>query len=98
MHRGVFENALNTIGEDGEPDVYFNETKLEANVYEYLSNNLPKYVTDYKVSILFLDKESEMICTEYCKAVKVSLKATINYFFSYEKGLMFYASEGHVHE
>lgn len=99
MHRGVIESAINTIGDENEFEPYFNEDKLENNIKTYLNDNLPNYVTHYTLSYYYFYKDDGLICVSHnCNAIKVSLKATINYFFHYEKAISFFILEGKIHE
>lgn len=99
MYRGLFETVTATIDESGEPSAYFNKNKVEEYVTEYLANNLTKYVTNYEVSYYFFYEDSGLVCTSgNCTALKISLKADINYIFHYEKAMNYYISEGLKHE
>ena len=86
LYRGVIEASLITVGDDGEPTYpYFDEKALKENLYTYLDENLTRYVTHYTTGLYYFDPEDELMCTSHhCSAVKITLKADINYFFHYE--------------
>lgn len=99
MNRGVYETALATIGEEGNPEAYFDETKLKENVETYLSENMPFYIKTYTVAYYFFDYESDLVCTNhFCNAVKISIKCDINMLFHYEKGMDVIAKKGTYYE
>ena len=99
MNRGVIESAINTIRADEDFKPYFNEDKLENNIKNYLNDNLPRYVTGYTLSYYYFYNEDGLICTNHnCNAIKVSLKADLNYFFKYEKAISFFILEGKIYE
>ncbi len=95
MYRGLFETALATIDERGNPGAHFNEEKIEEYIPLYIGANMPKYVTSYTINYYYFDEETGLVCTShFCKALKISIKAHINYFFDYEKAMNFYVKEG----
>ena len=99
MYRGLFECALASINEEGNPGAHFDEKKIEEFVPLYLEENMPKEVTSYTVSYYYFDEESGLICTNhFCNAFKISLKCDINYLFHYEHAMNFYVREGNLHE
>ena len=99
MYRGMFECALASIDEEGNPGAHFDEKKVEEYVPAYLEKNMPKEVTSYAVSYYYFDEESGLVCTNhFCSALKISLKCDINYFFKYEHAMNFYVTEGKIHE
>lgn len=92
MYKGILESSVAYVDKDGYPiKPYFLQDTLEDYVTNYLDKNLTRYVTHYEASIYYFNKEDETICTsEYCQAVKISLKCDINYFFHYSKARNFY--------
>lgn len=92
MYKGVIETSISTIGEGGQAHIpYFDKTLLEKNVSKYLEDNLTRYVTHYQASIYYFDPKNGAICPyPDCYAVRITLKADINYFFKYEKAKNFY--------
>ena len=97
MYRGLFESALVTVGDDGEPAFpYFDESVLKIKIYSYLEENLTQYVTHYTTGIYFYDLDDELMCTNHrCSGVKVTLKADINYFFHYENAKSYFVKVKH---
>ena len=99
MYRGLFESVMSTIDEYGEPAAYFAKDKLEESVKEYLAENMPHFVKKYEVSYYYFYEDNGLVCTsDYCTAIKISLRADINMFFHYEKAMNYYVSEGNGHE
>lgn len=92
MYKGVIEKSVATIDENGiECAPYYVKSVLKQNVTDYFDTNLPKYVTHYQASIYYFSKNNGTICTsKYCSAVRITLKADINYLFKYEKARDFY--------
>lgn len=98
MFKGVLENSFKAIDNDGNPcDPYFDKTLLEENAEKYFSLNLPKYVTNYVTAYYYFNPNDYSYCTSsYCKGVRISLKADINFLFHYEKGRNFYIYSNNV--
>lgn len=92
MYKGVFEASVSSLDKNAK-DIkpYFNKNKLEEYVTKYLEDNLTKYVTSYQASIYYFNKSDDTLCTsQYCRAVRITLKTDINYFFHYEKAKNIY--------
>ena len=85
------------VDEKGEPiEAYFKKDVLEEYTTNYLKENLARYVTHYKASIYYFDKENQVVCTSsYCRSVKISLDCEINYFFHYTKARNFYINQSY---
>ena len=94
MYKGVIESSLNMVDEYGLPTLpYFNREALKENVTFYLETNLPRYVTSYTVNFYFFNEEDKSYSTDkYVTAVKISLKAKINFLYNYEKAREFYVN------
>lgn len=87
MYRGIFEASTVSVSESGNPIFpYYEKTLLKTYIANYLDDNLPKYVSDYKYDCTFFDRNSSNVCTSnICRDVRVSLTAKINEFYTYEK-------------
>lgn len=86
IYKGMLEASVITINSEGEPIIpYFKQERIEKYVTEYLQSNIEKYVKKYEITTLFVDKNTDDICVNYCREVKIALNADINNFFSYEK-------------
>lgn len=86
MHRSILEISVVTIGDDGE-DVkpYFNEVQLENYVVDYLKDNVGKYTSDYKASIIYFDVSTNAVNTNHhADGVRISLTSKINFFYTYK--------------
>ncbi len=97
MYRGLIEASIAFVDEKGEPiEAYFKKDVLEKYATNYLKENLARYVTHYKASIYYFDKENQVVCTSsYCRSVKISLDCEINYFFHYTKARNFYINQSY---
>ena len=95
MYRGVIESSIAFVNDEGEPtEAYFKKDVLENYVANYFEENLTRYVTHYKATIYYFDKENQVVCTsQYCQSVKISLDCEINYFFHYTKARNFYINQ-----
>lgn len=90
IYKGLLEASLITINSRGEPTFpYFDKTRINNYIVNYLDNNLSKYSTDYEIKTKYLNRDSSTICLSNCKEVKISIKAKINYLFTYEKAQSF---------
>lgn len=97
LYRGAFEVSVATIDKDGETKPYFNETVLEEYIDRYFEKNLKRYVKHYTVSYYYYHSDSNLVCLDHeCDAFKISLKADIAGFFSYEKAKTFSIVEGRI--
>lgn len=87
LYRGVFEASTITVDENGSPiEPYYDKDLVNYYLVNYFKNTLSKYVTDYQVKIYYFDRDTGLeIFDEKCRDVNVTLKAKINYFFTYEK-------------
>ena len=87
LYKGVFEAATYTIDENGNPiEPYYKKSLISTYINQYLKENLNRYVTDYSVSYkYYLNETSEVCKTNYCRSVKVTLKAKINMFYTYNQ-------------
>ncbi len=101
MHRSILEISVVTIGDDGE-DVkpYFNEPQLEKYVIDYLKDNVGKYTTDYKASIIYFDVSTNAVNTNHhADGVRISLTSKINMFYTYKHSREFRInSRGEINE
>ena len=101
MHRSILEISVVTIGDDGE-DVkpYFNEPQLEKYVIDYLKDNVGKYSTDYKTSIIYFDVSTNAVNTNHrADRVRISLSSKINVFYTYKHSREFRInSRGEINE
>ena len=101
MHRSILEISIVTVGDDGE-DVppYFNEQTLEYYVTNYLKDNVKKYCSNYKASIIYFDAETKAINTNHhANGVRISLSGEINSFYTYKRAREFTIdSRGDIHE
>lgn len=91
MFRGVIENALKSVDKSGEPvSPYFDEDLLKANVEEYLDKNITRYTHEYETNYYFYYLEDKTYCSnDYCRGVRISLRAKIDGMFQYEKAKSF---------
>ena len=90
IYKGMLEASVLTIDDGGEPvEPYYNKTRLEQYVHDYLDKNISRYTTDYTITTKYYVKDSDKVCTSFCRKVKVSLKAKINLLFDYEKSQTF---------
>lgn len=96
LYKGVIENSCMTIDQSGSAvRPYFSKEELKREVEEYFEENLKRYVAHYTVNYYFYNTSDKSYCTsDYCRAVKISLKANINIFFKYEKAREFYVVGG----
>ena len=101
MHRSVLEVSVVTVGEDGE-DIkpYFNEPVLEQYVVTYLKDNVSRFTSDYKTTIIYFDADTKDINTNHhADGVRISLSSQINTFYSYKHAREFTIdSRGDIHE
>ena len=101
MHRSILEINIVTVGEDGEDTKpYFNEPELETYVINYLKDNVSKYSSDYKASIIYFNADTKSINTNHhADGVRISLSANINMFYTYKHAREFTIdARGGIHE
>ena len=94
LYKGVIENACQSVDESGNPiKPYFDKDELIYRAEEYFASTLPRYVTSYDTNYYFFNLEDKSYCTgTYCRGVKISLRAKINIFYTYEKAREFYVT------
>ena len=86
IYKGMLEASVLTISDNGEPVVpYYNKSKLENYVDDYLKENLSKYIKDYTVNTLYYNDNTDIICNSNCHKVSISLNAKINALYEYDK-------------
>lgn len=86
IYKGMLEASVLTIDESGEPVVpYYSKEIVQEYVVNYLEKNLKRYTKDYTVNTDFVDENQSQYCTDFCREVKITLKAKINFFYKYEK-------------
>ena len=86
VYKGMLEASVLTISESGEPVIpYYNQPTLENYIDNYLKENISKYTTKYTVKTAYFEKNSQDICTNYCRSVSINLNAKINLFYDYNK-------------
>lgn len=100
LYRGVLESSILTLDKEGNPIYpYFDQDILEKNVSSYFSYSLPRFVKEYYVSYFYFNDENMAFCvSDYCSNVKISLKASINSFFTYENAKEYYISKGSLYD
>lgn len=101
MHRSILEISIVTVGDNGEDiDPYFNEPVLEQYVVNYLEDNIGRYSSDYKASIIYFDAKTKDINTNHkADGVRISLSSEINAFYSYKHAREFTIdSRGEINE
>ena len=90
IYKGMIEASVLTIDDTGEPvEPYYNKARLEAYVHDYLDKNISKYSTNYSISTKYFVKDSEKVCTSFCRKVEITLKTKVNVLFNYEKSQTF---------
>lgn len=101
MHKSLVETSIMTIGENGNDiDPYFNETLLESYLTTYLNQNVAKYATQYKATLMYFDAKTKQMNTNHrANGVKISLYAKVNTFFTYQHARSFSInSQGELYE
>ena len=87
-YKGMYEACAVTVGNDGEPIYpYFDKNILTNYVTNFIGENVRKFVPSYDLSIKFYTLGGTYECQEndLARTVKVSLKANINYLFTFNK-------------
>lgn len=101
IHRSVLEISVVTVGDNGEDTKpYFNEPVLEQYVVNYLKDNVSRFSSDYKATLIYFDAETKQINTNHhANGVRISLSSEINTFYSYKHAREFTIdSRGDIHE
>lgn len=94
MQRGVLEASVLYLDQEGDPiPPVYDEERLIASADAYLKSNLKRYVTAVEINYRFYDPSDDTVCFGNCRAVKISLGATINYMFRYEGARTFVIKE-----
>ena len=90
IYKGMLEASVITIADDGEPVIpYYDESKIDTFVIDYLGKYIAKYSTNYVVLTTYYNKDDNKICNEKCMKVAINLKADISSFYSYDKTQVF---------
>lgn len=90
MHRGIFEASAVSVDKHGNPiHPVYDEKRLIRIADDYLKKNLRRYVTSVEINYRFYNPSDGTVCFSECRAVKISLGATINYLFRYEAARTF---------
>lgn len=100
LFRGTIENSISCIDESGLPcRPFYKKNLLEKNVEDFFASSLKRYTSGYIVSYFYLNDDSSYCIDDVCYSVKISLKATINLMFTYEKARSFHIVEsGAIYE
>lgn len=95
VYKGMLEASVATVDIHGEPTIpYYDAKKVVEYSDSYLSKNIARYATDYKIDITFFNKETGLLCESGCGKVKINLKAKINFFYNYDKSQIFVVKSG----
>lgn len=90
IYKGMLEASVLTIDNSGEPvEPYYNKATFNDYVDDYLKENLSRYTTDYSLETVFLSKDTNTVCTSFCRKVEITLKAKVNFLYTYEKTQVF---------
>ena len=90
IFKGMLEASVMTIDIHGEPVVpYYNKNRVVEYSNTYLSKDISRFTKDFTIDIVFYNKETDLLCDDYCNKVKISLNAKINSFYSYDKSQTF---------
>lgn len=87
----LFETSIPLINDSPDPNLYFMKEQLEEKLDSYFSSQLRKYVSSYKVSYYYYNREDSSICRDdYCTSIEINLKAMVVLNFQYDKTANFY--------
>ena len=87
LQRAIMEYSVITVDETSKP--YYDQELLTRGVNEYFENNLTRYIKHYKTGIYFMNDDESFCLNNHCQIVKISLQASINTFFDYDKAMVF---------
>ena len=98
MPKEIFETAIPLVNVYYVDSLYFDKTKLNSNVNEYLQSKLPKLMKDYSYSLYYYNQEDQSICTsDECNAVEVTVSGHYAYNFSYTRSVCYEIHKGAKH-
>ena len=87
LQKGIMEYAVITCDDNNSP--YYDQELLKKCVDDYCKKNIAKHTNKYTTSIYYINNDDSMCINGYCQAVKISLKADINYLFRFERAMTF---------
>lgn len=91
----VFETAIPLVNVDISQGLYFDKTKLNKNVNNYLQSKLTGVMKDYTYSLYYYNQEDESICTsDKCNAVEVTVNGHYAYNFTYTRSVNYEIHKG----
>ena len=91
----VFETAIPLVNVDISNGLYFDKTKLNKNVNNYLQSKLTGVMKDYTYSLYYYNQEDESICTsDKCNAVEVTVNGHYAYNFTYTRSVSYEIHKG----
>lgn len=90
IYKGMLEASVITVDENGNSTMpYYSEELIDEYIVSYLNINLNKYVSNYQINTEYLNKEDLSYCDTNCHALRISLKADITLFYTYQKSQLF---------
>lgn len=87
LQRAIMEYSVITCDEEHYP--YYDQDLLKRGIDDYFKNNLPRYVNHYKAGIYYMNDDESFCMNNHCHIVQVSLYAKINYFYAFNKAMVF---------
>ncbi len=95
----IFETAIPLANTDISQGLYFDKSKLNQNVSNYLQSKLTKCMKDYSYSLYYYNQADESICTsDKCNAVEVTVDGHYAYNFSYTRSVSYEIHQGARYE
>lgn len=83
----IVEKCVIVQGENG---LKFYKGKLEAQLNNYYDERIKEYTDKYEISYYFYRQLNFAYCTDlYCDSVEVSVTATLNFNYQYERTVYF---------
>ena len=90
IYKGMLEASVFTINDEGEPVLpYYDENRINKYVTNYLDKNISKYSSDYQIITSLEDKDTGELCIDFCRSLRIELRAKINTFYKYKKSQVF---------
>ena len=91
----IFETAIPTINLDETEGLYFNKSRLNNNISNYLSNKLENFMSDYTYSLYYYNQSDHSICTaNKCNAVEVTVSGHYAFKFAYSRSVRYEIHKG----
>ena len=95
MPKEVFEMAIPVVNIDESEWLYFDKSRLDENIANYLEEKLTVVMPDYTYTLYYFNQEDESICVnDKCNAVEVTINGHYAFNFLYTRSIKYEIHRG----